>query len=772
MQHDLMEVRDIVNRDLVNLTNCESEPIHIPGSIQPHGFLIGVEQTAFRIHYCSQNIDMLLDKSPREILGKDLHEIFGLQQAEDFIAYSSSFGPDTNPFNFRVGDVPYSTTIYRSGNYFLLELEPFPDGKLALPDLFLQTKTFVSMIENTKSLKDLCQAVAEETKRITGYDRVMVYKFDKDYNGEVFAEAKNADLEPFLGLHYPHTDIPAQARQLYMRNLLRMIVDVDYTPVPLLTDLDGDEAVNLDLSDSVLRSVSPIHIQYLKNMGVGGTMSISLMHNRKLWGLIACHHYAAKNIPHFTRLAAKLQGHFLTSQIDVRESLENLEATEKVNQTLTELVDEINHITLKDFQKFFTRKAIFECLKADGAVIIDDGIQYPLGDTPAASAISDLAGWCFRHARNGRFITNHLSAAYPPAAAFKALASGIIYHNIGASEKDCIIWFRREHIHTVNWAGDPAKSLNKGETVSILTPRKSFELFKESVDSKSTEWTSTQTEAASKISVALQRQFLLLDLKVEEERYRLAAEKLQAANEELKNINWISAHDLKEPIRKIQFFADKILTDSADVLDERTTKHVTRMKQIAVRMKQLLSDLVQYSEVSNKEVSFEQIDLNQTFREVLSELAEDIEEKGGRITVAAMPVIQGIEFQIHQLLHNLLQNAIKFASPDRQLVITIGYQLVDNLDPEALLAKQYHQISITDNGIGFDNIYAKRIFEIFQMLQRKAETSGTGIGLAICKKIAENHNGYLKASGAENAGAEFIIGLPVSSQDEQTNMNQ
>src|SRR6478672_1754703 len=316
-----MQIRDIVNREIVNLTNCDHEPIHIPGSIQPHGFLIAIDAKGI-VHFCSGNISEYLDTTYQQVLGKHFSELFGAGTFAKIEPYLHNQELDTIlPLLLHFFEKQFQCTLHFNGDKFIIEAELHQVGIDKIADVYNQTLQFVSYMNSTNTLKSLCELVADGTREITGYDRVMIYRFDKDYNGEVFAESRRDDLEPFLGLHYPHTDIPVQARELYLKNLLRLITDVDYAPVPIYT-IDDGTAQNLDLSLSVLRSTSPIHVEYLKNMGVGATLTISLIHQEKLWGLIACHHYSAKNITPEIRLAARVQGQFITSQIDVRQSNE------------------------------------------------------------------------------------------------------------------------------------------------------------------------------------------------------------------------------------------------------------------------------------------------------------------------------------------------------------------------------------------------------------------------------------------------------------------
>ncbi|RYZ79235.1 MAG: GAF domain-containing protein, partial [Proteobacteria bacterium] len=286
-----MKIKDIVNREIVNLKNCEHEPIHVPGSIQPHGFLLGLKASG-EIDFCSANTLEYINRTHDEILGNTFESVFGQEQFDALQNYIKL--ELQTPLKLELcGDV-FLCTIHLSNGIRIIEAEPVPVVETNL-SIYDQTSKFLSYMHETHSLKELCQLVTDGTREITGYDRVMVYRFDKDYNGEVFAESCREDIEPFLGLHYPHTDIPSQARELYLQNLLRLIADINYTPVPLYT-VDDREHKNLDLSHSILRSTSPIHVQYLQNMGVGATLTISLIHQKKLWGLIACHHYSSKTL--------------------------------------------------------------------------------------------------------------------------------------------------------------------------------------------------------------------------------------------------------------------------------------------------------------------------------------------------------------------------------------------------------------------------------------------------------------------------------------------
>lgn len=754
-----MKIKDIVNRDLVNLENCESEPIHIPGSIQPHGFLLGLKQSDFHIDFCTSNCIEYLGIRHQDMLGKPFEAIFGHEEEDRLKLYlldPLSDASKTHSLNF--GNTRYNAIVHRSGSHYIIDLEPFPDGSLTLPDLYSQTRRFVSYLERSVSLQDLCRIIADETRVITGYDRVMIYRFDEDYNGEVFAESKREDLESFFGLHYPHTDIPVQARQLYMRNLMRIIVDVNYTPVPIYT-IDDAEGKNLDLSDSVLRSTSPIHVQYLQNIGVGATLTISLVHNKRLWGLIACHHYSAKNLPHYTRLAAQLQGHFLTSQINVREVAEEFDASQLIDRSLETLLQDTAQNAAGNFSTIFNNN-LLQITRSSGAAFMHDGMAYTIGQVPPQKELAGLLKWLASHHEKGFYATSKLAVDYPAGKAISEVASGILFHAMGDPEKDSIIWFRQEVKKTVNWAGDPNKAIIKNE--KGLSPRKSFELWKEITKDQSEPWKEIELNAAGKFALALQKQTYLLYLTKEENKYRLLSEKLQKANSELENINWISNHDLKEPVRKIQIFASKVLEDEKDRLSEFALSSVQRMSDSATRMQNLLKDISDYAHIRENGSAFSKVDLNSVIAEVKKELAEDIRDKQALVECMNLPVVDGIAFQLHQLFVNLVQNSLKFAKADVKPEITISAEQMPapNDIPGLMPGDACYRVTLQDNGVGFDNKYADSIFQVFKRLHHSKKYKGTGIGLAICKKIMDIHGGAIVAHSEPDKGTAFELYFP------------
>jgi chemotaxis family two-component system sensor kinase Cph1 len=752
-----MKIKDIVNRDIVNLTNCEHEPIHIPGSIQPHGFLIAIKKKDYTIDFCSANSLTYINLRPEQLLSKSTETVLGHSQHQKMLHYIASQSASfSSPLEMELNGSSYNVSIHASGDRYILEFEPGVSSSSDLSAFYNQTRQFVTYMERSTSLQKLCQTVADETRSITGYDRVMIYRFDKDYNGEVFAESKRDDIESFLGVHYPHTDIPAQARALYKQNLLRLIVDVNYQPVPIFT-IDDEPSKNLDLGNALLRSVSPIHVQYLHNIGVGATLTISLMHQDELWGLIACHHYSVKYINSFTRISAQLQGHFLTSQINVRQVEEQHTLAKQVNSALEKMLAQTNSLDRQSFKMIAVQKELLALCNANGVAIFIDNDIYSGGNVPSQETIRSIITALKLHSDKDVIFSSKLVDIYPEAASISDTSAGILLHLLDDVLNMGVIWFRHETLEEVKWAGDPSKAIIKDE--KGLSPRKSFELWKEVKKFQSSEWREAELYAAATFAQSLEKQMHLLFLSEEEQKYRVLSEKLKETNAELENVNWISTHDLKEPLRKIQVFASRILDRNSDELSSAVIDSIQRMNNSASRMQTLISDILTYSKMQRFNETLTEVNLTLVVNEVVNELNEDIVERHATITGGKLPAVDGVSFMLHQLFINLIRNSLKFARPDIAPVIDISFKETV-VNPERLVPGSYYAIVVKDNGIGFSDQHKDAIFNVFTRLHAKADFTGSGIGLALCKKIMQNHKGLITAHGKINEGAEFTLYFP------------
>ncbi len=489
---------------LIDLDNCAREPIHIPGSIQPRGALAVVSEPSFEIRQVSANVGELLGRAVDNVLGKHLSTLIGVEQASRIEQAAETFGElrQRNPLECQIevdGELRVFDAILRRepGGVLLVELEiAYGERPFSFPNTYQAVRNSVEELNQASTLTELYNTTARAVRDLTGFDRVMVYRYDDHYNGEVVAESKRDDLNSFLGLHYPSTDIPAQARALYEKNWIRLISDVNYTPTPLVPAVDPETGSPLDLTYATLRSVSPIHVEYLQNMGVHASMSISLLRRGRLWGLIACHHYAGPHLPPFgTRAAAEFLGSTLSLRLVDQfedDQLHKRLASQAVLAKLTAA-------TLGDDEPIASALLgapdLLDLVPADGVVVNIDGDTEIRGSVPPTEIVAAVADWA-RGAGEEIASSECLSRDMPTLALDPQVAAGAFALNL--PDNQYAIWFRREVERSVDWGGDPdnkAIAVSEGDEVR-LSPRKSFDRWRETVRLRSDPWTLTESESA------------------------------------------------------------------------------------------------------------------------------------------------------------------------------------------------------------------------------------------------------------------------------------
>jgi light-regulated signal transduction histidine kinase (bacteriophytochrome) len=513
----------------IDLSNCEREPIHVPGSIQPRGVLIAVSDPDYVVQQASENLADLVGVDWREALGRPLAAVLGVAPAEAIARSAGAFGDlrERNPVEITLdvdGDpVPVDALLHRTvlrnalargdaaavageppASSLVVELEPARGPRpFSFPNTYQAVRGTVGELNRASSLSELYAITAEAVRTLTGFDRVMVYRYDADYNGEVVAEAKAPGLNSFLGLHYPASDIPAQARALYEKNWIRLISDVDYTPARLQPTAHPVDGLPLDLTYSTLRSVSPIHIEYLKNMGVRASMSISLLRDDKLWGLIACHHYSGPHAPPYaTRAAAEFLGSTLSLRLVDRAQRDEVHRALRVRSTLAWLtaatLDEDRPLA----ETLLGSPDLLDLLPADGVVVHLQGRRNGRGAELPAGLADGIASWA-AHRGEDVVATDSLPLIAPRLGVPVELACGALV--LPLPEGQYVLWFRGEVVRHIDWGGDPhnkAIAAREGDDVR-LSPRKSFERWRETVRGRSEPWTDQQLAEATELRTHL-----------------------------------------------------------------------------------------------------------------------------------------------------------------------------------------------------------------------------------------------------------------------------
>jgi light-regulated signal transduction histidine kinase (bacteriophytochrome)/CheY-like chemotaxis protein len=487
----------------VDLSNCEREPIHILGAVQPIGFLIALTSD-WMIGRASANTEDFIGLAPDALLGRPLAEVFSSKAVHDLRNRMSMLrGPDAVERIFSVILVesfpPFDIAIHVSGGQIVIEAQPASDEH---GDATGTVRSMTTRLDQTPELPAFFNEGARQVRALTGFDRVMVYRFAGDGSGEVVAEACKPGIGTFKGLHYPASDIPAQARELYKRNLLRVISDVDAPAVPVQPQLD-ETGQPLDLSLSVLRAVSPIHIEYLKNMGVRASMSISIVVDDKLWGLFACHHYAPRSLSFERRSVCELFSQMFSMRLESRERKEVVEFERRARDISDQLLSAVaSDDTLLNDPDWLS-DILTNAIPADGVGVWINGHYAFSGVTPPTEAFGRIIRALNGTAAGKVYATDRISSLVAGADAFSSSAAGMLAIPISRSPRDYVVLFRSEIVRSVRWAGDPHKPIEYGPNGPRLTPRQSFQEWKELVEGHSKPFTASELRVAETLRATL-----------------------------------------------------------------------------------------------------------------------------------------------------------------------------------------------------------------------------------------------------------------------------
>lgn len=507
MNDRTMSPLNIENQFPLDLSNCEREPIHIPGSIQPHGILMVAGLSDLQVRYVSANAEGILGAPAGSILGRRLEDCLGAAIAGEIVRYDADGEVLTETHRvltlpFR-GDGKYQFDIRHWNGLLYLEIEPdvMDSEDERLP---AHSQTLIDSIRSAEDLGTLLQRTAHRLRKLTNYDRVMVYRFNQDGHGHVVAEDCDASLDPFLDLHYPSSDIPAQARRLYLLQRIRVLADVNYVPVPMLADGGGDgEPAPLDMTFCDLRSMSPIHVEYLKNMGVGATMTLSLIVDDQLWGLLVCHHRE----PKLPSLALRSSCDLLTQIVSfmIRQAIDLDTANDAAlrKQLVAQIADSFQHCgsILEGLEA--VQQTVLEMVGAGGALLSFAGEQRCIGETPGLEDSLRVLEVLKSQETGKAFACDSLGTLLPEFVRLRKTASGVLLMSILGSPDDGILWFRPEVVRTVKWGGDPDKPVQINPETGRIAPRKSFEVWKRLVELRSLPWQSLDIETVGDLKRAI-----------------------------------------------------------------------------------------------------------------------------------------------------------------------------------------------------------------------------------------------------------------------------
>jgi chemotaxis family two-component system sensor kinase Cph1 len=750
----------------IDLTNCDREPIHIPGAVQPYGFLLCLDEATMRVVQASENTLALLGIPAEELLGVGLDRLLGPESLAAIEQLRPTLTTTPRLLGSQLGNVAgqpfYKIILHRYDQLLWLEFEPVTEAPASTLDLPFLNEAMGKMLAATQVLQ-FCQDAAEQVRAITGFDRVAVYRFAGDESGEVIAEAKHEDLEPWLHLRYPASDIPQQARAMYLKNWLRFIPDARYTPVRLVPVNNPATNRPPDMTYSVLRSVSPIHLEYLHNLGSAATMTISLIREGQLWGMITCHHRTPRLVSYELRDLCQFIGKTFSALIRTKEQHDEQDYRLRIRENQVRLLEHVS--SNENFVEGLYRRqpTVMDVFDCGGAAICFDQEIILLGNTPTQAQVQGVLDWLQQHARQDVFHTNSYAQLNPAGISLRPTASGILAVSLAEAPGNYILWFRPEVIQTVTWAGQNEKVQTQADGQLFLSPRQSFEAWKQTVESTSVPWKPLEIEAAKEIRLHISdvRLKVFNELQARASTLSKLNTELERSNDELDSFAYVASHDLKEPLRGIHNYSLFLLEDYADQLDADGVNKLQTLVRLSQRMENLIESLLQLSRVGRMDLVVEPINMNELLAEVLDLISPRLEQTGTTVTVAeALPTVYCDQVRMREVFNNLLTNAIRYNDrPDKAVEVGVTHENMTSPKGE-VNSTDFHVFYVRDNGIGIDPKHHESIFKIFKRLHGQDKYGGgTGAGLAIAKKMVEKHGGTLWVESTLGTGATFYFSL-------------
>ena len=735
-----MTLNDTQTMDAL-LDTCANEPIRIPGAIQPHGALLTLLESDWTVQQVSANAREMLGVSHEVQPGDGLARWLGDAQADTLVeALRHADLESIDPLPMQFGGQAFDGLLHRHDGLLFLELEPVPPQS-AVHGLGSRLTRTLRRLQAAKSLDELYAISVTEIRELTGYDRVMIYRFEEEGHGQVIAESAAPEMDAYKGLFFPATDIPQQARELYRLNWLRIIPDAAYVPSPLLPALRPDTGEPLDMGHAVLRSVSPIHCQYMLNMGVRSSMSISLLKDDRLWGLISCGNREPLQVSHTLRSACQTIGQVLSLQISLledqhiqRQRLAKHHMLDRLSRAMSEAPEDVYNGLLEN------ASALLTLVDAGGVAVIVDSQVHLIGQCPTADQVMALQEWLLTRPQPV-FESSSLGAVFPAAQAYPHVASGLLAFSLPKPVVNGVLWFRAEVKDSVHWSGNPEKS--KRVVNDRLQPRESFAAWKQQVNGTARAWNAGEVYAASD----LRRSALEADLS----RQVLREQDAVRARDELVAV---VSHDLRSPLTVIVMqcgMMQRVIAADASPASKRLNSAIDTLQRASGRMTRLLEDLLDTSkiEAGRYSIDVQPLDVSQFFEDTWSLLSPLAQNKYIELTFTTEPELKMFADpeRMFQVLSNLVGNAIKFTPKAGTVSVNA------TADGDTVV------VTVVDSGNGIAPDQLPHIFERYWRI-REGNPSGTGLGLYISRGIVKAHGGDLSAASEPGVGSEFRFTVP------------
>ena len=753
----------------INFERCEDKPIHIPESIQSYGFLIAFNYKDLKISIVSDNCESvftepLIGKHFLEILSSDTNERAFLEETFDRVTKTKIRLPIKLHLKASMLEegtaIDYLAVVYDSGQNYVVELEPateFRDTYSAEQFIKLYAMSIAPRFKEMTSLREMAQEMVSTIRYLTNMDRVVLYKFNDDYSGKVIAEAKADDMDSYQDLYFPASDIPAQARALYKTNWVRLTPDTELPPARLVPSTEASGREPLDLTRSLLRTFSPIHLQYIRNQGLRASFSISLVTDGELYGLISCHHREPSYIPQDVRLQCEnlsqlFSWHLLAKEEEIAKHKKY--ATDEAVDAMLDRIGPANPISrvVKSGEKAF-----LEALNSSGFVYYSQYETITLGSTLPIELIKEI--FSKASSQGGFPYTNDaLYDDYPEARQYGI--AGIMIIPLFEKKQYFTAWFRKETHRVQKWIGAEDEKSEDAPKAQRLKPRASFTIHTRTIKGRSTSFDKADVDTANRLN----RMFLVYALDVQE-RMHISIQELEKQDNYRNEFLATLAHELRNPLGPIMSGASILET----VDDDKTRKRVTAIiNRQAEYMSKLINDLMDVSRITRGKVKleFEKLSIQDVLSDSLEIVDQQVKAKKHNITVNYLEkdvTVYGDKARLSQIFSNIIHNAAKYTSEQGSITVDIREEGVMVV------------VAVKDNGMGIPEDRLKDVFNMFTQIEAHSTHTkgGLGIGLTLVSKLVMLHHGDVSVmSEGLGRGSTFEVRLPISKMAYEQSDNQ
>ena len=729
-----------------DLTNCDAEPLRFIRSCQAHTEILVFYAADLTLKAYSENYHARLPGAPAVAHGQRLQELLPGEVARQLLRMidSGDFVTGSPILNVRTdeagAEVRENVTAHRSGDLLVVEFEP-RDESTSHIGFLMQVDSCLQRIQQAGGSKEVFDVTVREVKDLVGYDRVWLYQFDEQYNGEIIAEARHTDLPPFLNLRYPHTDIPEQARQLYLKQQIRLVTSTRADSDHLLI---ADDAAPIDLSMAANRGVSPIHLEYLRNVGVRATMSVAIIVEGKLWGLLACHHRQEIYVDYRVRNVLSFFCRVLAGHLALQRSTEFRLSVMQTNLLRSRLLERMNEYPDLLEGLLGENGNLLQLADAEGAAVRLNGSYKTVGVTPTPDELEQITEY-LQEQRESIYQTHDLFTELPAARSFSQPVAGLLTARLSMDPAEYIMWFRPEFVTTINWGGNPSdrKLVENGQV--RLHPEISFKKWSQEQRGVAKPWLPHQIDAVAGLRNDIKEIILLRFQEI-----RRTNQQLVSAYEQLESFSYTVSHDLRAPLRSIKGYAEILEEDYADVLDDFGRTALDTIVTNVGKMNQFINDILMYSKLGRTNI----VPGSTSLGDLIESIRNDVDFTN-ELQVAVLSDLEVDEVPVgyrmlQQVMLNLLTNAVKYARPQESPYVKV-------------LSRRHDggvEIRVVDNGIGFDMKYAERVFAMFDRLVSDEDYEGTGVGLAVVHRVVERHGGTITVESSPGVGTEFRVWFP------------